>query len=217
MARTRATQASDTGRSARKSEQTRARILDAAAYVLSRKGYAGTRLGDIAERAEIQAPAIYYYFHSREDLVEEVMWVGIAQMREHLEDALKGLSADARPMERIELAVSEHLTHELEISDYTTAAIRNAGQVPEDIKRRYDREAKRYGDVWHELFEAARKAGELRADLDPMVARMLVMGALSWAAEWWNPRRESLATVTKTAVSFIRNGLQAAPDVAEGS
>ena len=42
-----------------KSQRTRARILDAAAHVLSAKGYAGTRLTDVAKYAELQAPAIY--------------------------------------------------------------------------------------------------------------------------------------------------------------
>jgi len=42
-----------------KSARTRKRILDAAAYVLSRKGYAGTRLSDVAELAKLQTPAIY--------------------------------------------------------------------------------------------------------------------------------------------------------------
>src|SRR4051794_35543136 len=51
-----------------KSRRTRERILDAAAHVLSRKGYAGTRLGNIAEQAQLQAPAIYYYWPSREEL-----------------------------------------------------------------------------------------------------------------------------------------------------
>jgi TetR/AcrR family transcriptional regulator, cholesterol catabolism regulator len=44
------------GEAGSKSARTRQRILDAAAYVLSRKGYAGTRLSDVAGQAEIQAP-----------------------------------------------------------------------------------------------------------------------------------------------------------------
>ena len=74
-----------------KSQRTRARILDAAAHVLSVKGFAGTRLTDVAEYAEIQAPAIYYYFPSREDLIEEVMYCGINHMREHLQTTLDAL------------------------------------------------------------------------------------------------------------------------------
>ena len=55
-----------------KSAATRVRILDAAAQVLSAKGYAGLRLTDVAAQAEIQAPAIYYYYASRDELIEAV-------------------------------------------------------------------------------------------------------------------------------------------------
>jgi len=48
-----------------KAIQTRRRILDAAAYVLSTKGYAGLRLTHVAERADLDATAIYYHFPSR--------------------------------------------------------------------------------------------------------------------------------------------------------
>jgi hypothetical protein len=39
---------------------------------------------------------------------------------------------------------------------------------------------------------------------------MLVLGALNWAAEWWNPRRGSLDGVVRTAQSLVRHGLAAA-------
>src|SRR5215216_4351140 len=119
-----------------KSARTRARILDAAAHVLSIKGYAGMRLADVAEYAELQAPAIYYYFPSREDLIEEVMWAGIADMRAHLAAVLDEVPAEVSPLDRILIAVETHLRHELEISYYTTASIRNAGQLPEEIRSR---------------------------------------------------------------------------------
>ena len=190
-----------------KSARTRERILDAAAHVLSRKGYAGTRLSDVADQAEIQAPAIYYYFPSRDDLIEEVMWSGIAHMREHMTRVLAALPPHADPLDRIDAAVEAHLRYCLEISDYTTASIRNAGQVPENIAIRYAAEASQYGDMWRKLLQDADNAGLLRPDLDPMAARMMVLGALNWAAEWWNPRRGSLDTVVRTAQSLVRHGL----------
>src|SRR6516162_10679165 len=81
-----------------KSARTRSRILNAAAHILSVKGYAGTRLSDVAEYAEVQAPAIYYYFASRDDLIEEVMYAGIADMRNHLQGGLDALQHDTSPM-----------------------------------------------------------------------------------------------------------------------
>jgi len=190
-----------------KSVRTRERILDAAAHVLSRKGYAGTRLSDVADQAEIQAPAIYYYFPSRDDLIEEVIWSGIAHMREHLAQVMAALPPDADPLDRIDAAVEAHLRYALEISDYTTASIRNAGQVPEAIAVRHTAEASQYGDMWRKLLQDAENAGLLRPDLDPM----LVLGALNWAAEWWNPRRGSLDAVVRTAQSLVRHGLGPVP------
>lgn len=193
----------------KKSARTRVRILDAAAQVLSAKGYAGMRLSDVAEVAELQAPAIYYYFPSRDDLIEEVMWVGLADMRETLTKALDAAPADATALERILIAVETHLRHELEISDYTTAAIRNAGQLPDHIRERHDAEEKKYGAVWRDLFKGAAESGELREDLDPYLAQMLVMGTINWTAEWWQPHRATIDRVVANAQSYVRAALTA--------
>lgn len=191
-----------------KAAQTRARIRDAAAHVLSVKGYAGLRLTDVAAVAEIQAPAIYYYYTSRDNLVEEVMWAGIADMREHVARVLDQLPPETSPLDRLLLAVETHLRHELEISDYTTASIRNAGQVPNSIRKRQILEEERYGEIWRKLINDMARAGVLRPDLDLYIAQMLVLGALNWAVEWWDPRRGSLETVVANAQSFVRHGLQ---------
>ena len=101
-------------------------------------------------------------------------------------------------MQRIDAAVAAHLRYSLGISDYTTAAIRNAGQVPDYIRIRYSTEAAKYGEVWRRLLQDAAQAGRLRPGLEPLAARMLVLGALNWAAEWWDPHRGSLDTLVRT-------------------
>lgn len=190
-----------------KSAATRARILDAAAQVLSAKGYAGLRLTDVAAEAEIQAPAIYYYYASRDELIEEVMWSGIADMRVHVAAVLDSLPDGTPPLQRLLSAVEAHLRHALEISDYTTASIRNAGQVPLSIRKRQLLEEERYGEIWRKLVNDLARAGQLRPELDLYIAQMLVLGALNWAVEWWHPRRGSLETVVSNAQSLISHGL----------
>lgn len=190
-----------------KSQRTRARILDAAAHVLSVKGFAGTRLTDVAEYAELQAPAIYYYFPSREDLIEEVMYCGIGDMRRHLQATLDALPPETTAMDKIMVAVEAHLRHELELSDYTTASIRNSGQIPERLRTRQKKEEAAYGRIWQSLFADAIADGEIRADLDARYARLLVMGALNWAAEWWDPRRGSVDAIVSNAQILVRSGL----------
>jgi TetR/AcrR family transcriptional regulator, cholesterol catabolism regulator len=190
-----------------KSALTRARILDAAAHLLSRNGYAGLRLTDVAAEAEIQAPAIYYYYASRDDLIEEVMWAGIADMREHVAAALSELPDGTPSLERLLAAAAAHLRHALEISDYTIASIRNAGQVPLSIRKRQILEEERYGEVWRGLINDLAREGRLRPELDLYIAQMLVLGSLNWAVEWWDHRRGSLEAVVVNAQSFIRHGI----------
>ncbi len=190
-----------------KSARTRARILDAAAHVLSLKGFAGTRLSDVADQAELQAPAIYYYFKSREELIEEVMYSGVAELRKHVQEALNELPPETPPLDRIMAAVDSHLRHELEISDYATASIRNSGQIPPHLRTRQRKEETSYGRLWRRLFDTAQADGQIRADLDVRYAQLLVLGALNWAAEWYSPRRDSVDGIVVSAQSIIRHGL----------
>ena len=44
----------------------------------------------------------------------------------------------------------------------------------------------------------------MRPDLDPRMAQMLVLGALNWTAEWWDPRRASVDAIVSDAQTLIR-------------
>ena len=186
---------------------TRERVLQAAAKILSEKGYAGTRLADVAEMAGLEAPAIYYYFSSREALIAEVMSVGQVRLREYVKEALNSLPVESTPMDRICAAIRFHLQVELQLSDFATAMTRNSGQMPQDIRSRLQDESAAYVALWRDLLEEAREQGEIRPDLDLRAARMLIMGALNWTPEWWSPSKGSLDNVILTAQTLVRNGL----------
>ena len=51
------------------SEETRKRIVEAAARVLARDGYAATSVKDIAAEAGVAPGRVHYYFKTKEDLV----------------------------------------------------------------------------------------------------------------------------------------------------
>lgn len=190
-----------------KSARTRERILLAAAQVLSRKGYAGTRLSDIAVLARVQAPAVYYYWPSRECLLEEVVTVGQQATMEHVRSSLDELPAGTPAMERIARAVAAHLEVVLARSDFSQAAIRNAGQLPADIRERQLVGQRAYAEIWRDLVDDAVVSGEMAGDVDARAARMLVLGALNWAPEWWDPARNSLDEVVATTQQVVRTGL----------
>jgi hypothetical protein len=40
---------------------------------------------------------------------------------------------------------------------------------------------------------------------------LLVIGALNWSTEWFDPRRSSVDTIVSNAQVLVRNGLSPAP------
>lgn len=196
-----------------KSARTQERIRAAAARVLSERGIATARLGDIAAAAGVQAPAIYYYYASREELIEDVIRLGQIGTETRVTQALDELDADTPALEKICVAVEEHLRALHELSDYTTAAVRNVGQMPTEMRERMRADQRRYGRVWKRLFEEARDRGELRPGLDLRTAQLLVIGALNWTPEWWADSPVTLDTLVTTACELTRRGLAADPPV----
>jgi AcrR family transcriptional regulator len=195
----------------KKSEQTRQRLLDAAAKVFRDKGYAGARLSDIAERAEMHVPGVYYYFDSKEALVEEVLRAGVARAFSFVEGRVAEVPEGGSALDRLRAAIEGHVLVVLEIGDYTSANIRIFGQLPDEIRRHHLAQQRAYGDLWRQLLDDARAAGELRPDLDLSVLRMLILGALNWTVEWFRPGTLSAAEVARNATMMICEGVGVSP------
>lgn len=60
--------------------------------------------------------------------------------------------------------------------------------------------------IWRFLFVAAQQAGEVRADIDVNIFCLLLLGAMNWVVEWWNPRTRSLDELVSTAQQMVRQG-----------
>jgi AcrR family transcriptional regulator len=179
-------------RPGKKAIATRARILDAAALAFRTNGYSGTRLSDVAAAANTQAGSLYYYFSSREDLVEEVLRVGQERTSGYVRRRVAALPSTASAVDRLREAIAAHLDTVLEIGDYTSATIRIISQVPDEIRMRRLHEQREYGQFWRALVDNARSDREIRADLDGSTVRMFLLGAMNSAPDWFRPRQSGL-------------------------
>jgi AcrR family transcriptional regulator len=192
-----------------KSARTRQRILDAAAVCFSELGYAGVTLRDIADRAKMKAGSLYYHFDSKDELVEEVLRVGLATAVDATRKAVEALGRGANSIAKLRAAIAAHLATILAESDYASADLRILGQVPEPIRARHLKQQREYGAFWASLFRKAVDSGQLRADLDLSVVRMLVLGALNWSVEWYREDGRTPAEIAAHLSAMILDGLLA--------
>jgi TetR/AcrR family transcriptional regulator len=86
-----------------KAERTRAAILEAAEALFAERGFAATRLEDVAERVGIRRASIVYYFKDKPELYDAVLGNVLEGLFAVIEPALR---ARAPVVERIDLAVS---------------------------------------------------------------------------------------------------------------
>ncbi len=197
------------GNGARKSDRTRQRILDAAAREFRDRGFAGATLGDIAARAGLQAGSLYYHFDSREALVDAVMAQGTRRAHHAARQRLAALPPGTPALVKLALLIESHLEMVLSAGDYTSAMVKLIWQVPADIRERTLADQRAYGALWRQVLEQARDAGEIRADVNLSVARMAILGALNWAADWYRPGGETPQRIARDMVTMVVEGLAA--------
>ncbi|MDF1778454.1 MAG: TetR/AcrR family transcriptional regulator [Rhizobiaceae bacterium] len=194
-----------------KSAKTRERILDAAAFVFSRKGFSRTRLSDIAKVAEIKTGSIYYHFSSREELTAEVMARGVSYTYRTVMARLDELPEGTDNLTRLKTAIDVHLRCLIERSEYARANTKLNGQVPKHIQALHSSNEAKYGEVWRKLLRDAAANGQLRQDLNLSAIRMFILGAMSWSVEWYKPENGPAASVAHDFTEMILNGLIAPP------
>lgn len=177
--------ATSTARRTRASSlEKRGRILDAAARVLARQGYAETTLHHVAGECGTYAASLYYYFPSRDDLVKEVMLLAVARFGAVMAEAVAALPADAPAIRRLRAAVQAMLLLSAGKDDYAVAYNRIFDQLPASIETDIEQARQAVPVGIAALLAAARQAGEIDPATDTRLARNLIIGTTHWMARW---------------------------------
>lgn len=175
-----------------KAAKTRAQILLAAARVLRENGYKATTLRQIAEEADMKAGSVYYHFKSKEEIVDEVLNAG-------LRDLLSGVSAAADQFDapydhhaRIATAIWTHMHFLFQASEFTSANIRSYGMLPNQFREKHGKIRHEYGKLWDSILKDAQNDDAIRSDIKIVPLRQVMLGALNWTVEWFDPNREGV-------------------------
>ena len=162
----------------------RRRVLDAAAELFVRQGYAGTTLRQIAAAAGIKAGSVYHHFASKEELFVAVLHDGIAVMV-YAFDATVADSLATDPVDvRLTAHVRAHLGAVFEHGPYTTAHVTSFFNAPPAVRATVVPERDDYELKWAELFEQmfpGVDAHSLR------LRRLILFGAMNTTVEWFDP------------------------------
>jgi len=190
-------------------DQSRTRILDAAAATLRARGLAGAKLSEIAKIAGMLAPSLYHHFGSKDELVEEVMMEGIYHNTRHIVSHVELLGSEASPIQRLETAIRSHIGFLLTGDDYSSAVARVFDDLPDEMKKRVVAAYSGFDNYWRDLIVAAQKDGSANADLDPTVVRKFLIAMLNSSSSWYRPGKLAPAQIAEQAARMVINGFAA--------
>jgi AcrR family transcriptional regulator len=168
-----------------KADRTRARLIEVAKRLYQEHGSDHVTVRRIAAAAKIEAGSIYYHFRSRDEIMRAVLESGVGGARDEVMQAIAEAGADSSPLDRLRAALTAHLKYTLR--EHFSSRLRSIRRLPKRLRDRHMQQEREYAALFARLLREAHKQGLLRDGYNLSVVRMLVLGALTWVAEWYDP------------------------------
>jgi AcrR family transcriptional regulator len=174
-----------------------AEIIDAAAHVFAKRGFHGASTQDIADVLGVRQASLYYYFPSKEVALEMVCARGVEGF---VERAISVTERQATAAQKIAGLIEAHLTPLLDRSDYVKVFLNERRYLPTESRRRIGRHSRAVEKIFEDVLRAGLEAGEFRADLDPRLTALAILGMANGVAAWYD--KEDGAPVERIGSAF---------------
>lgn len=156
-------------------DQKRSVILGAAERLFSSRGYAATRLEDVAEEVGLTRAALFYHFRDKQALYDAMIVEAFAPMAEQLEAILAG--SEGSIAQRLEKAVEAWVDAIVNRPTLARLILRFVADGAEQPTQRIFFDHDDITNKYWTLFEEGRASGELKPlHDDPFHAASAVIG-----------------------------------------
>jgi AcrR family transcriptional regulator len=186
------------------------RLLDTAAALFAKKGYALTSTREIAEQVGIQKASLYYHIETKEDLLYDICKSSLKQIRSDVEAALKDAS---NPLERTGILIRTHIQSMLRDQDRHSAALTDMSALSSERLREVTALRDAYESLVRSVLDEAQTAGALRQDVPVKYLCLALLGLLNRVLVWF--RRNGPLSPDQIGVLFATiylTGAAANPD-----
>ncbi len=167
----------------RRKESRPAELLAAALELFVERGYAATRLEEVAARAGVSKGTLYLYFGSKEDLFKAVVRDTIVPLIDKLRRGAEQSPLASAELLRVFLADWWEHFGASRLGGLAKLIVAEAGNFPEVARFFHDEVIAPHSEVLVSIIERGIERGEF-APVDPRVAAHLWIAPLALKAIW---------------------------------
>jgi TetR/AcrR family transcriptional regulator, cholesterol catabolism regulator len=160
------------------------RMLDTAATLFAKKGYALTSTREIAAEVGIQKASLYYHIETKEDLLYDICKSSLKQIRSDVEAALKDAS---NPLERTGILIRTHIESMLRDHDRHAAALTEMFSLSTERLDEVTALRDAYESLVRSVLDEAQSAGALRQDVPVKYLCLALLGLVNRVLVWFRP------------------------------
>jgi AcrR family transcriptional regulator len=188
-------------------EDKRRLLLDAAVRVFAKRGYHGSRVGDIAEEAGVAHGLLYHYFASKEQVLQTVFRENFVELLARF----RAVEASDEPApEKLEGIAKILLRTWRNDPALVTVMVREVARSPQ-LQGQVAEVREAFG-VLQRVIEQGQREGAFRRDVDPSFAAWIVYGGLEEVLTGWvlgglPDGEDDVTTAERTATGLALRGL----------
>jgi AcrR family transcriptional regulator len=184
----------------------RRELLGAAARLFRQQGFAATSTRDIAAAAGMQSGSPFYHFENKQALLAAVMQEGMRSALQRQNEALARLAPDAPAEATLQVLVRNHFEVLLgSDSDFIPVMLYEWRALDKAQMGEINALKDVYEAAWVPVLNALHGQGRLTGD--PVLARLMIFGALNWAVQWYQSPQAGGRPSAKKAARTGLDGL----------
>ena len=192
-------------------EITKRKLLTSALEVFSRKGYAATRLDDIAKQANVTTGAIYHHFGGKSQLYIELVEESSKGINRLASQIIEEGGKPASVLRRLLVRLFQYIEEDAEYRAVVELSLNKTGVAPElaSIMEQTIKGRRMLGQFFAQLIKEGIQTGEFRADVSPDDAALTLVGFMNGMGLIWiqDPKHFSIKERAESLVDVFLAGI----------
>ncbi len=186
------------------------KIIDTAASLFHRKGYASTTLDDVAGELGISKAALYHYVGSKDELLSIIYTQAFENV---FKDTNEISGMDLPPDEKLRLIIRNHINNII-IKDLSMFSVffSEESQLPEKDFKKIRGEKKKYTRIVAEIIAEGISQGMFK-NSDSNLQAYAILGMCNWIYKWYKPEKTDYTPdeIADHFISLLQNGYLESP------
>jgi TetR/AcrR family transcriptional regulator, cholesterol catabolism regulator len=181
-------------------------VLDAAARVFARRGYADASVQDVADELGILKGSLYHYIKMKEDLL---FWL-LEAVHKDVEEVLEEVAAadGLAPLERLELYVRRQVLYNLDNLERISIYYHDVDSLSAERLSSIMARRRTHERFITNLIKEAQEQGAADPSADPRILANCLFATIIWTYRWYKPNgRVSRQAIADHCARFVLRGV----------